>query len=312
MDDRISHDERGDPPGHNGGTGRRFEGLCDGSGFLGVSDVAGTAGWDGQLSAPVSIAAREPDIITLEPYGSRSVPEAASGEAELARILSPLFPALGCASVTVRRDRRQSDKDRAARGEAEKETAIPLAAEALARRLIGEFGSLTAVLAANRERLASLLGDDDVHRRVADFLRWLGDGFATALRFEISRAPVSGTSKALVDYLHITMGCDSSEQFRVIFLDSARRLIRDEQLGIGSVTATSVSPREVMRRALELGASALILVHNHPSGDTRPSAADIELTAAIVRAGRCLDIAVTDHVIVARTGWASLRDLGLI
>jgi DNA repair protein RadC len=103
-----------------------------------------------------------------------------------------------------------------------------------------------------------------------------------------------------------------SEQFRVLFLDRKNRLIRDEVLGEGTVDHAPVYPREVVKRALELEASALILVHNHPSGDPSPSTADVDMTKLIVEAARTMEIAVHDHLIVGRQGHASLRQLGLM
>jgi DNA repair protein RadC len=305
MDDRLSCHERGDPSCHDDRTGSGIESLCSGAGVLGLSDVSSAIGGCAQPSSSATIghrapqykdiAARHPDICGRSPL--TRPPEAATGEAELARILSPLFADIAC-DVAVDDNQRHAG--------------IPPAASALATRLIAEFGSLTALLAARPETVRRLLGPDEQPQRIADFLAWLGDGFVTALRFEIQRAPILSDSKALIDYLHMTMACETAEQFRVFFLDSARRLIRDEQMGIGSLTATAVSPREIVKRALELGATSLILVHNHPSGDTRPSPGDIEMTAMIVRAARCLEIAVTDHIIIARTGWTSLRSLGML
>jgi DNA repair protein RadC len=102
------------------------------------------------------------------------------------------------------------------------------------------------------------------------------------------------------------------EQFRVLFLDKKNQLIADEQLGQGTVDHAPVYPREVMRRALELSASSLILVHNHPSGDPSPSQADIEMTKQIIEAGRSLRISIHDHLVVGRDGVASFKSLGLI
>lgn len=319
VDDRFSGNERGDTSCHDDRVGGGVESLCDGARFLGLSNAGSPLNGLAQSSptisdkratiaatAPIEVA--QPDL-SPETCGHTALSrlqEAATGEAELARILSPLFPLktddaaiFGESSLAVTTGMPGS-------------AAVPAAASALAKRLIGEFGSLTALLAARPETVRRLLGPDEHHQHIADFLKWLGEGFVTALRFEIQRSPIIGNSTALIDYLHMTLACQTAEQFRVFFLDSARRLIRDEQLGIGSITATSVSPREIVKRALELGATSLILVHNHPSGDTRPSSGDIEITAKIARAARCLDIAVTDHIIIARTGWTSMRNLGML
>ena len=117
---------------------------------------------------------------------------------------------------------------------------------------------------------------------------------------------------ALIGYLKLTMAHCEREAFRVLFLDKKNQLIADEIMNQGTVDHAPVYPREVMRRSLELSASALILVHNHPSGDQTPSAADIEMTKRIVDGGRALGIAVHDHVVVGRAEVASFKALGLM
>jgi DNA repair protein RadC len=104
----------------------------------------------------------------------------------------------------------------------------------------------------------------------------------------------------------------ATERLRVLFLNSGNRLLHDDTIAEGSVSETPVYPREIMRRALDVGATALILVHNHPSGDPTPSQGDIEATRQIAEAGRTFDICIHDHVIVARSGWSSFRALGLL
>jgi DNA repair protein RadC len=116
---------------------------------------------------------------------------------------------------------------------------------------------------------------------------------------------------ALLAYVKTALAHEAREQFRVLFLDKKNQLIADEVMNRGTVDHAPVYPREVMRRALELSASAVILVHNHPSGDPTPSSADIDMTRQIVEAGRSLRIAVHDHLIAARDGVASLKALGL-
>lgn len=181
-------------------------------------------------------------------------------------------------------------------------------APGLARRLIAEYGSLAAVFSVRRDQCSHIVKDT----LAAEFLSNVSESFASALRFEVELAPIIATSQTLVDYLHLAMGCASSEQFRVLFLNSAHRLIRDEVMSAGSVTQAPVFPREIIKRVLELGAVAIILVHNHPSGDPQPSKADIDMTRKIASAARCMDIAVCDHIIIARTGWISFRALGLL
>lgn len=124
--------------------------------------------------------------------------------------------------------------------------------------------------------------------------------------------PVISSSPALLAYVRTELAGAPREEFRVLFLDKKNRLIRDERLGEGTVDHAPVYPREVVRRALELAASALILLHNHPSGDPAPSSADVEMTRQIVSAARALNLVVHDHLVVGREGVASLKALGLM
>jgi DNA repair protein RadC len=133
-----------------------------------------------------------------------------------------------------------------------------------------------------------------------------------ALMSDAFAGPVLADSAALIDYLTLDMAHLAGERLRVLFLNAGNRLLGDEVISEGSVNETAIYPREIMRRALDLGATALILVHNHPSGDARPSRSDIQATRRIADAGRALDICIHDHVIIARSGWSSFRALGLI
>jgi DNA repair protein RadC len=178
-----------------------------------------------------------------------------------------------------------------------------------ADRLVAEFGSLAGALAAGPAAQARALGDGAIAVRHLGIVR---DAMLHALRTEALAGPTLADSGALVDYLSLDMAHLPTERLRVLFLNSANRLLYDETLGEGSVSETPVYPREIMRRALEVGATALILVHNHPSGDPHPSRGDIEATRRIAEAGRALDICIHDHVIVARSGWSSFRALGLL
>jgi DNA repair protein RadC len=132
----------------------------------------------------------------------------------------------------------------------------------------------------------------------------------SVLRGEVLHAPILTNIDALLSYLRVEDGHLASERLRIIFLDTQNRLIADEVFGHGSLDSAPVFPREIMRRALELGAGAIILTHNHPSGDPTPSAADLDATRAIDAAARVFKIAVHDHLIVARSGWVSLRRQG--
>ena len=127
----------------------------------------------------------------------------------------------------------------------------------------------------------------------------------------INRNPVLSSWQAVMDYSALSVRGDV-ERFHVLYLDRKNRLISDERLGVGTVDHVPVYPREVVRRALGLNASALILVHNHPSGDPTPSRADVEMTKQVVQAGRALNVEVHDHLVVGRDGVASFKQLGLM
>jgi DNA repair protein RadC len=131
-------------------------------------------------------------------------------------------------------------------------------------------------------------------------------------RQQVREKPVLSSWQALIDYLTIDMAHLTVERVRVLFLNTQNMLIHDEHVGDGSIDVAAIHPREVIRRAMDLGASALIIVHNHPSGSPQPSRADIEITNRIAEAGRLLGIVVHDHVIIGREGHTSLRAKGLI
>lgn len=179
----------------------------------------------------------------------------------------------------------------------------------LAKRLIAEFGSFAEAISAPRERLEEL---DGVGPTAVAALKVIREAALRLSRAEIIDKPVVGSWDALLDYCRASMAYGRTEQFRILFLDKRNRLIADEAQQEGTVDHTPVYPREVAKRALELGASALILVHNHPSGDPSPSQADIDMTGRIVKAGEALSIAVHDHIIVGREREASFRSLGLL
>jgi DNA repair protein RadC len=178
----------------------------------------------------------------------------------------------------------------------------------LAKRLLARFGSLAAVLGATAEELKTVAGVGDT---VALDLKLLHEASLRAAREQVAKRPVISSWSALIAYVKTALAHEAREQFRVLFLDKKNQLIADEVMNRGTVDHAPVYPREVMRRALELSASAVILVHNHPSGDPTPSSADIDMTRQIVEAGRSLRIAVHDHLIAARDGVASLKALGL-
>ncbi|MNS41852.1 RadC family protein [uncultured Brevundimonas sp.] len=184
----------------------------------------------------------------------------------------------------------------------------PPAARNAAASLIDAFGGLAGVAAADE---AALRRGGLAKAAVADLGRVRALGIAMA-REEACQRPVLSSWSALVAYLRAALAHAPREQFRTLYLDKRNILIRAEWRADGTVDHAPVYPREVVRRALELSASALILVHNHPSGDPTPSRADIDMTRKIIDAARVFDIEVHDHVIVGREGTKSLRALGLM
>jgi len=179
----------------------------------------------------------------------------------------------------------------------------------LAKALLARFGGLGAVFGATVAELTQVKG---VGQAVALDLKLVQEATLRIGRGEATRRPVIASWSALLAYVKTAMAHEAREQFRVLFLDKKNQLVADEVMNHGTVDHAPVYPREVMRRALELSASAVILVHNHPSGDPAPSAADIDMTRQVVDAGRALRIAVHDHLVVGRQGVASFKALGLM
>ncbi|WP_408904482.1 RadC family protein [Neoroseomonas alba] len=179
----------------------------------------------------------------------------------------------------------------------------------LAKALINRFGSFANVLAAPQQELMATRG---LGTHSVSALKLVQASALRLARAEVMERPVLGKWDQLMDYLTAVMAREKVEQFRVLFLDTKNRLIADEAQARGTVNHTPVYPREVVRRALDLHATALILVHNHPSGDPSPSRADVEMTAEIKKAGEILSIALHDHVIIGRGVWFSFRREGLL
>ena len=179
----------------------------------------------------------------------------------------------------------------------------------LAKELIGRFGSLAEVLNAEPGALAQVKG---MGKASAAALHAVALAARRMARGEVQQKPVLGSWQALLDYLSIDMSHLKHERVRVLYLDTRNRLIDDHLAAEGSVDEAAIHPREVIRRAFDIGATALILVHNHPSGDPEPSRADIAITHRIAEAGRLLGVTVHDHVIVGRGSHVSLRAKGLI
>lgn len=178
----------------------------------------------------------------------------------------------------------------------------------LAKRLIARFGSFSEVLGAPVERLREV---DGVGEAVATDLKIVQDAALRIARGSVAKRQVLSSWSAVLDYCRAAMAFEPTEKFRLLFLDKRNALIADEVQGTGTVDHTPVYPREVVRRALELSATAVILVHNHPSGDPTPSQADITMTREIVAVAKPLGITVHDHLIVGRDGHASLKALRL-
>ncbi len=180
----------------------------------------------------------------------------------------------------------------------------------IAKALLTRFGSFSQVLAAPESLLREVEG---VGESVALHLKVLQ---AVASRYArddiVKERQLLDSWKAVIDYCKGAIGYDSVEQFRVLFLDKKNRLIADETQGVGTVDHTPVYPREVVKRALELSATALILVHNHPSGDPTPSRADIQMTKQLIDTAKPLGIEIHDHIIVGRNGHVSFRGTKLI
>ena len=179
----------------------------------------------------------------------------------------------------------------------------------LAKSLIARFGSFAEVANAPPSRLAEVAGLGE------SAITEIALTAATASRIAkgaIKERLTLGSWTAVIDYCRTTMGFSEKEQFRVLFLDKRNQLIADEVQQTGTVDHTPVYPREVVKRALEVSATAIILVHNHPSGDPTPSQADIQMTRRIVEIAGTLDISVHDHIIVGRNGHASFKGLRLI
>jgi DNA repair protein RadC len=179
----------------------------------------------------------------------------------------------------------------------------------LARKLIEDFGGLGPLLSADAEAIVRIGG---VSEGAAAAIKIAQAAALRLLESNFKDRPMLGSWQALLDYLRADMAFNPVERVRVLFLNSKNMLIRNEPMSEGSVDEAAVYVREVIRRALEYHATAIILVHNHPSGDPQPSSQDIKLTREIIDAGRPLRISVHDHVIVGARGHSSMRAMGLI
>jgi DNA repair protein RadC len=179
----------------------------------------------------------------------------------------------------------------------------------LAKTLLATFGSLAEVIGAPEARLAQVKGLGEAS--ITD-LKVVQAAASRFLRGAVIKRPVLSSWATVLDYCRTAQAFADREQFRVLFLDKRNQLIADELQQTGTVDHTPVYPREVVKRALELSATAIILVHNHPSGDPTPSRADVQMTQQIIAVASPLGISVHDHIIVGKEGHASLKGLKLI
>src|SRR6195952_5464159 len=179
----------------------------------------------------------------------------------------------------------------------------------LAKALLARFGSFAEVIAAPRARLLEVAG---VGEAVAHHLKIVEAAAQRLAKTKVIGRPALSSWAERINYCNAAMAREQAEAFRVLFLDRKNILIADEVLNHGTIDHTPVYPREIVKRALEHGASAIILVHNHPSGDPTPSRADIEMTREIAAAAKALKITIHDHLVVGRSGHASFKSLGLL
>ena len=178
----------------------------------------------------------------------------------------------------------------------------------LAKKLLDHFGTLGDVFAAE----AAQLREFEIDQRTLVHFRAMREVGRRLTERKVKDMPVLTNWQQLIDYCHAALAHEKTEQFRILFLDRKNVLIADEVQQRGTVDHTPVYPREVVKRALALNASALILVHNHPSGDPKPSRDDIEMSREIKAAAETLGIAIHDHLVIGRKGHASFRSLGLL
>ncbi|MGB1156397.1 MAG: RadC family protein [Alphaproteobacteria bacterium] len=179
----------------------------------------------------------------------------------------------------------------------------------LAKSLIRHFGTLGSVLSASTDELKSV---DGVGEAAIAAIAVVKEGARRLAAANIADRPLLSSFDALLEFCRVQLSHARIEEFHILFLDTKNRLLKHERQGVGTVDQAPVYVREVLRRALELGASALILLHNHPSGDPTPSQADITITNRIIEAGQPLGVKVHDHLIIGKSGHVSLKSKGLI
>lgn len=179
----------------------------------------------------------------------------------------------------------------------------------IAKELIRRFGSFAEVVAAPQHLLTETPG---VGEAVAADLKVIAAAGQRLARGQVTKRQVLASWSSVIDYCRAAMAFEAREQFRILFLDKKNALIADEVQQVGTVDHTPVYPREIVRRALELSSTAIILVHNHPSGDPAPSQADVRMTREVIDVAKAMGIVVHDHIIIGRDGHASLKGLKLM
>lgn len=179
----------------------------------------------------------------------------------------------------------------------------------LAKELIDHFGSFAKVITAPKDKLLACKG---VGEAIVALCHTIHESSSRLIKEQVIEAPVIGSSKALLDYCRVRMAHADIEQFRVLFLNTKNKLIEDRVLQEGTINETPVYPREVAKQSLLLNASAIIMVHNHPSGEAHPSQADIDITSTIKRSIEIFDIELYDHIIITHKGHFSFKSQGLI
>jgi DNA repair protein RadC len=179
----------------------------------------------------------------------------------------------------------------------------------LAKQLLTRFGSIAGVMSASLEDLKRIKG---LSENSAVLMKTVHALTLRMLYGDIEKKPVLSSWQKLIDYCYVAMAHEKREHFRVMFLNRKNQLIADEVKQVGTVDHVPVYPREIIQRALELGATAMILVHNHPSGDPTPSDGDIAMTREIIKAARALDLVVHDHIVIGKSGHASFKSMGIL
>lgn len=179
----------------------------------------------------------------------------------------------------------------------------------IAKDLIKQLGGLPEIMVAPIDQLTKV---DGISENVAIAIQSVSATAQRMLKQDIQKKPVLNNWTRLMDYCQATMAHETREHFRILFLNKKNEMIADEIQGSGTVDHTPAYPREIMKRALELGATALILLHNHPSGDPKPSQADVDVTRQIINAADTFNIVIHDHIIISRNGYSSMKNMGLM